>query len=109
LNVREGIAALQKCALFLGNDTGTMHMAVAAGIPCVAIFSSRDYPGNWYPYGNNHIVFRTPIDCEGCMLERCIERKMECILSIDEDQVYAAAQKMLGSSRSISGSANPRG
>ena len=95
LNIRQGIAALQKCTFYLGNDTGTMHMAVAAGISCVAIFSSRDYPGNWYPYGNGHIVFRTPIDCEGCMLERCVKRGMKCILSIDEDQVYAAAEHLL--------------
>ena len=72
------IAALERCAFYLGNDTGTMHMAVAAGIPCVAVFSSRDFPGNWYPYGNGHVVFRTPIKCEGCFLEKCIENEMRC-------------------------------
>lgn len=95
LNVREGVAALENCLFYLGNDTGTMHMAVLAGIPCIAIFSSRDYPGNWYPYGINHIVFRTSLECEGCMLEVCMKREMRCILSIDESQVYQAAEKLL--------------
>lgn len=95
LNVAEGIDLLRRCELYLGNDTGTMHMAATAGIPCVAIFSSRDYPGNWYPYGNGHTVFRTPIECEGCMLTVCEERKMACILAISSDQVSEAVGRIL--------------
>ena len=95
LGVREGIAAMQRCSFYLGNDTGTMHMAVAAGIPCVAIFSSRDLPGRWYPYGYGHAVFHTNIECGGCMLQECIENRMKCILSIDVDNVCNAAEQML--------------
>lgn len=95
LNVRQSIATLQRCTLFLGNDTGTMHMAAVANIRCVGIFTSRDYPGHWYPYGNNHTVLRTPIECEGCMLERCVENKMKCIMSISVDQVYDACENIL--------------
>ena len=101
LSMREAIAALQRCLLYIGNDTGTMHMAVAAKIPCVAIFSSRDYPGNWYPYGEGHTVFRTPIACEGCMLERCIERRMECLLSIHTEEVHAAVAKVIQGRKSV--------
>ena len=101
LGIREAIAALQRCRLYLGNDTGTMHMAVAANIPCIGIFSSRDYPGNWYPYGEGHIVFRTPIACEGCMLERCVERRRECLLSIHPEEVHAAAAKVIQRRQSV--------
>lgn len=99
LNIRESIAALRKCALFVGNDTGTMHMAACAGVRCVGVFTSRDYPGNWYPYGNGHIILRTPVECEGCMLERCVEQKMKCILSISTDQVYQACKTILQTSK----------
>lgn len=95
LSVRESIAAMQKCVLYLGNDTGTLHMAVAAGLRCVAIFSSRDFPGKWYPYGSHHVVFRTEISCEGCMLTDCIENEMKCILSICEDEVVQACTGIL--------------
>ena len=95
LGVRDSMAAMKRCSLFLGNDTGTMHMAAASGLRCVVPFSSRDYPGHWYPYGDGHAVFRTPIPCEGCMLERCVERKMECILSISVQQVLEASRKIL--------------
>jgi ADP-heptose:LPS heptosyltransferase len=95
LNISQSFAMMERCAFYLGNDTGTMHMAVAAGIPCVAIFSSQDLPGLWYPYGHGHIVFRTNIGCEGCMLQECIENKIKCILSIDVDSVYKATEQML--------------
>ena len=95
LGIREGVAALQSCAFCLGNDTGTLHMAVAAGIPCIGIYSSRDYPGLWYPYGHGYKVFRTDIECEGCMLEVCKDRHMACIHSIGVNEVYVTAAEFL--------------
>ncbi|GAB4369628.1 MAG: hypothetical protein Kow00128_16040 [Deltaproteobacteria bacterium] len=95
LGVREGIAAMKRCCLYLGNDTGTMHMAVAAGIRCIAVFSARDYPGHWFPYGEGHVVFRTNPSCEGCMLEECVEHKNACLTAIGVDEVYDAAAGIL--------------
>lgn len=96
LSLRGAIAALRKCSFYLGNDTGTMHMAVSAGIPCVAIFSARDYPGKWYPYGSGHRIHRIATDCEGCMLEECIERKRECLTRIDPADVYESCRAVMG-------------
>ena len=95
LTVREAIAAMATCALYLGNDSGTMHMAVAAGLKCVAMFPSRDYPKKWEPYGIGHVVFRKTVACEGCMLEVCSEKKMECIRFISAKDVHRACQKLL--------------
>ncbi len=95
LGVRPAMSALRRCDLFVGNDTGTMHMAAAVGLPCVAMFSSRDLPGKWEPYGAGHVVLRTEIDCEGCMLETCIDRRMECILSISPERVLQACREIL--------------
>jgi heptosyltransferase-3 len=95
LGLRASIEGLRRCAIYLGNDTGTMHMAVAAGRKCVAIFSSRAHPGQWYPYGTGHRVFRTQIDCEGCQLVECVERKMECLMRIEPDDVIRAAAELL--------------
>lgn len=95
LGVRPSAAAIAHCKLYLGNDTGTMHMAAAAGVRCVAVFSSRDFPGMWEPYGPGHTSFRTRIDCEGCRLERCVERRMECILRVDEGTVYEACARVM--------------
>ncbi|MDO8679542.1 MAG: glycosyltransferase family 9 protein [Acidobacteriota bacterium] len=47
---------LSECATFIGNDSGPTHLAALVGIPCVAIFSARNAPGQWEPLGQNHIV-----------------------------------------------------
>lgn len=95
LGLRAAAAALRRCRLYLGNDTGTMHLAAVLGVRCVAIFSSRAAPGQWYPYGSGHRVFRTPIDCEGCMLEVCIDQGMKCILRVSTAEVTASARELL--------------
>ncbi len=96
LGIRPSLAALKRCAMFLGNDTGTMHMAAAVEVPCVAIFSSRERPGLWYPHGDGHRIFRSEIECEGCGLVECVERGNECLKRIAVDQVLMASREMLG-------------
>ena len=95
LSLRPAIAAIRHCQLFIGNDTGTMHMAAAVGVPCVVTFSSRDRPGLWYPHGNGHRVFRSAIECEGCGLVECLERQNECLKRIATDEVLEACRGML--------------
>lgn len=99
LTIRQSAVGLKKCRFYLGNDTGTMHLAAAVGTPCVAIFSSRDKPGKWYPYGNNHTILRTSISCEGCMLVKCVKRRMECLTTIHSDLVLNACVKMMKKKR----------
>ena len=96
LSIRESMAALTKCAAYLGNDTGAMHMAAASGLRCVALFSARAHPGRWDPYGLGHRVFRVAVPCEGCMLEECIDQGMRCMLAIDEREVLQACKEVLG-------------
>jgi ADP-heptose:LPS heptosyltransferase len=95
LGLRATAVALGRCALYLGNDTGPMHLAAAVGTPCVAVFSSRDWPGAWAPYGEGHRVFRTEIDCDGCLLLDCVDRRMECIRAITAEQVLEACRRTL--------------
>ena len=39
LTLRETAAVLEKCVLYIGNDTGPMHLAAAVGVPVVAVFA----------------------------------------------------------------------
>jgi heptosyltransferase III len=94
LLVRQAAAVLGRCRGFLGNDTGTMHLAAAAGTRCVAIFSARDLPGRWDPYGRGHRIFRRRISCEGCMLEIC-NRGNECLQEIGTDEVIDACSEVI--------------
>ena len=91
LTPRETAAAMGRAELFVGPDSGPMHLAAAYGVPCAIVFSARDKPGKWFPAGTrNRIVFRR-VECAGCLLETCIAEQKKCILSISVDEMLAAA------------------
>jgi heptosyltransferase III len=94
LTVRQSAAIFEHCHLYLGNDTGTMHIAAAAGVRCVALFSARDWPGRWFPYGEGHVVHRVVVPCEGCMLETCDKDNL-CLQKIEVAPVLASAEQIL--------------
>ena len=96
LSLRGAARALQDCQFYLGNDTGTMHLAVAAGLKCVAIFPARANPAKWSPHGEGHIVHRVPVDCEGCMLLECYEQGLKCLKKISADEIYASCVRVDG-------------
>ncbi|MDA8430344.1 MAG: glycosyltransferase family 9 protein [Geobacteraceae bacterium] len=81
LSIYGSASLLEHCQLYVGNDTGTMHLAAMVGVPCVAIFSARDYPGKWEPFGRNHAILRHEAECSGCMLEVC-DKFNECIKNV---------------------------
>jgi len=94
LSVRESCAVLRHCDLYVGNDTGTMHLAASEQVPCIALFTARTNPGRWYPYGKNHIVLRKTVPCAGCMLEVCDKDNL-CLKLIETAEVTAAASAVL--------------
>jgi heptosyltransferase-3 len=94
LRVRVSAAILSRAKLYLGHDSGPMHLAAAVGTPCVAIFSSHRPPGEWFPFGEKHRVLYHTMECQGCGLEVCIERKKECIRSITVGEVAKAVESL---------------
>jgi ADP-heptose:LPS heptosyltransferase len=95
LGICDTAAVLERCCLYIGNDTGTMHLAASVGTPCVAIFSARDNPGRWEPAGAGHVVLRRDVPCAGCVLTECTEHHNICLTSIPVDEVVAAAAARL--------------
>jgi len=78
--LRELAALIQRCALYVGNDTGPMHIAAAVGTRVVAIFGSTDARRSG-PYGSKHVVISKAIGCNpchpgprpgGCKLGKCL-------------------------------------
>lgn len=95
LSVLATAEALRRTDVYVGNDTGVMHLAAASGVPCVAIFSSRDNPGRWAPYGSGHTVLRSDPSCAGCMLQVCTVERMRCLTVIEPSQVIEALTRTL--------------
>jgi ADP-heptose:LPS heptosyltransferase len=98
LTVREAAAALEKCDLFVGNDTGTMHLATTMGVRCVAVFAAIDWPGRWYPRGDGHRIFRIPVECEGCHAT-VSPNGNKCLELISSEDVYRACAHELETNR----------
>ncbi len=94
LNIRQAAAGLKKCLLYLGNDTGTMHLAASVETPCVGIFAAIDYEGRWQPYGTGHRIFRKKVECEGCFSPECFNHG-KCLDLISTGEVYEACLKIL--------------
>jgi ADP-heptose:LPS heptosyltransferase len=85
LSIHGSAAVLQRCRAYVGNDAGAMHLAGMAGIPCAALFSARDYPGQWEPCGAGHVILRHETECAGCMHTVCpYDNKCLGLISVDE-------------------------
>ena len=96
LTPRESAACFARARLFLGLDSGPMHLAAAVGTPCVAIFAARNIPRVWFPHGDRHRVLYHEVDCMGCGLETCVVEKKKCLMSITVDEVVGAVEASLG-------------
>ena len=86
-------AVLAHTELFLGPDSGPMHFAAAAGVPCAIAFASRTEPGIWYPVGEGHRVVYHRLPCSNCDLETCTVNQKLCLTSITADEMFNAARE----------------
>ena len=95
LTPRESAAAFERSELFLGHDSGPMHLAAAVQTPCVAIFAARNIPRVWFPYGARHRVLYHRTECWGCGLETCVVEHRRCLAGIGVDEVFEAVKLSL--------------
>jgi heptosyltransferase-2 len=99
LDLKELAAFLKKAALFVGNDTGPMHMAAALKVPVIAIFG-RNIPGvspvRWRPWGEGHVVFHEDPGCDPCNDTEC-RNDFKCLRSVTTDAVFKAIEQILAS------------
>jgi heptosyltransferase-2 len=86
-------ALLASCRLFIGNDSGAMHVAAAVGVPVVGIFGPTD-PSGTAPVTNKFALVQEPVFCSPCFLRRCpIDHR--CMLRVTVDEVEAAARRSM--------------
>jgi len=88
-------ALLSQCQLFIGNDSGAMHVAAAVGLPIVAVFGPTDPHGTAPVTPRCSIVQQKPY-CSPCFLRRC-PTDHRCMTAITADMVQAAAKPWLSS------------
>jgi len=83
---------LRRADLFVGSDTGPMHIAGALGVPVVALFGPKD-PVQTGPYCSRSVVVEGGASCRPCTRRRCSH--VRCMTSISEGRVLDAALTVL--------------
>ena len=63
LTIAELAAALQRCRLHVGADSGVLHLAAAVGLPTVALFRRYSDASAWMPVGPAHRILSVPCPC----------------------------------------------
>ena len=99
-NLRHLAALISACDVYIGNDTGPMHIAAAVGTPVVALFGSTN-PIRSGPYGDTHTVVQSGINlgCNPCHPGRrpggCGAGSCEVIAGIRMEQVLEAVERYI--------------
>ena len=91
VNLKYMGALLEKCRVFITNDTGPMHIAWALGVNTAAIFG----PTNSHlqgPLSENSLILKNDkLPCLGCNLTEIVKcpNQHKCMRDLDADEVYS--------------------
>jgi heptosyltransferase-2 len=86
-------ALFSECHLFIGNDSGAMHVAAAVGLPVVAVFGPTDPQGTAPVTPRCTIVQQRPY-CSPCFLRRC-PTDHRCMTAVTPLMVESSARLWL--------------
>ncbi len=94
LPLRQFTAVVNRCQLFLCNDSGPMHVAAALKVPVVAVFGPQR--PEWFgPYGEGHrVVIRNDVWCRPCG-DQCRWEEPYCLSLIPVEQVMREVEASL--------------
>ena len=99
-DLRQLAALISMCDVYIGNDTGPMHIAAAVSTPVVALFGSTNHHRSG-PYGDKHSVVQSGINlgCNPCHPGGhpggCGAGSCEVIARITVKQVFRAVERSI--------------
>lgn len=93
LSLIASAAAVAKCQLFIGVDTGLTHMAVGLNKPTIALFgSTRPYTQTDNPLAK---ILYTAIECAPCKRKPSCNTRFDCMQQLTPERVLQTAQELL--------------
>lgn len=90
--IRELMAFIKVCTVFLTNDSGPMHIASALGTPLVALFGSTSEVKTG-PFGKSTVI-HNHVECSPCYRRECT-KGFECMKTIEVDTVFQAINALI--------------
>ena len=94
LSLREAIATLHCCHVFIGNDSGLSHIAHALRIPTVVIASGTNEYEKWGVWLKPSMAVKHEVSCSPCHLEQCPIPGHPCLSDITVEQVAEAIRSV---------------
>lgn len=89
LNMIELREVISRTALFVGPDSGPMHIAATTSTPIVALFGPT-LPANFSPWQAEATIIAKDLDCRPCKQRKCVTEDFRCLQSITVDEVLKA-------------------
>jgi heptosyltransferase-1 len=96
LNLRELRELIRHASLFVGPDSGPMHIAATTLTPIVAYFGPT-LPAHFGPWRAPSTLLEKDFDCRPCRQRQCIHDDFRCLRSISPEEVYKACLTYLKS------------
>jgi heptosyltransferase-2 len=93
LDLRSSLSLLGRLAGAVSNDSGLLHLAVAAGCPVLGLFGSTN-PSWTGPLGDASAVARIDLDCSPCYAKRC-PTGIECLQDLRPETVQSSLLSLL--------------
>ena len=90
----EAMALIERCDLFITNDSGLMHVAAALDVPLLAVFGSTN-PVTTGPLSQHSRIVQAPLACSPCLRPECPKGHLNCMELISVEMVFNAAKEML--------------
>jgi len=94
LPLKELGALLESSSLFVTNDTGTLHIGSAVGVPMVGLYGPSS-PERYGPWGTRHRIVAPPLPCAPCIGKKCLYGDFACISKIKVEEVFNACEELL--------------
>jgi heptosyltransferase II len=102
LSILQSAELIRRCNVLISNDSAPMHIAVAMGIPVIAIFGATIPEYGFAPRGPDDIVIEAHgLKCRPCSIHggaQCPIKTFECMLSITPEVVVDKLNHFLKSS-----------
>jgi len=92
--IKQFAAIARRSVLFVGSDSGAMHIAAAAGTPVVALFGPSS-PAEWGPRGGATEVIYKGLDCRACFHPTCRRGEQNCMKLISVGEVETASKRLI--------------
>lgn len=90
-------ALIKRCDLYIGNDTGTSHLAAGTGVKVLTLFGPT-FPLLWAPYTDHGATVFKNLECTGpCNHIDCIYEENRCMTSITVDEVWEKIEDLIKS------------